>query len=456
MHEKTILLVDDEANMRRVMTIMLQRLNYEVIQAIDGEQALSMLKQEGVDLIITDLRMPKIDGLALLQQLQLQNTDIPVIMVTAHGSVESAVSAMKHGAFDFIIRPFDIDAIEMTIKRALNVGKVQQENRYLRTEIEKGWGEFIGQSAAMHRVYALIKQVAPAKTSIMITGETGTGKEVVARAIHRSSTRSDGLFVPINCAAIPVDILESELFGYSKGAFTGANKDRMGKFETANDGTLFLDEITEMPLNLQAKLLRVLQENTLERLGSNRTISLNIRIIAATNRDPRQAIVDEKLREDLFYRLNVITIDLPPLRERKEDIQSLVNHFLNKHATSMGYRLVDIDPLAINALESYYWPGNVRELENMMERAVVLSNGQTIQVEHLPLELLETTDFIEDSGSEEIEYGSLALQPKVEQLEKQLIIAALEKTQGNKSKASRILEISERSLWYKLKKYVMT
>jgi two-component system response regulator AtoC len=456
MHKKRILLVDDEANMRRVMTIMLQRLSYEVIEATDGEHALNLLKQESVDLIITDLRMPKVDGLALLRQLQIQNTDTPVIMITAHGSVESAVNAMKYGAFDFIIRPFEIDAMEMTIKRALSIGKVQQENRYLRTEIEKGWGEFIGQSSVMRRVYKLIEQVAPAKTSIMITGETGTGKEVVARAVHRASTRSNGLFVPINCAAIPADILESELFGYNKGAFTGAHKDRIGKFETANEGTLFLDEITEMPLNLQAKLLRVLQENTLERLGSNRTISLNIRVIAATNRDPRQAIVDKKLREDLFYRLNVITIDMPPLRERKDDIHSLVNHFLNKHATSMGYRLVDIDPVALQALESYPWPGNVRELENMMERAVVLSNGHNIQVEHLPLELLEKMDSIDDSDSVAMEHGSLALQPKVEQLEKTLIISALEETQGNKSKASRILEISERSLWYKLKKYELT
>jgi len=453
MIKQRILLVDDEANMRRIMTIMLQRLDFEVLQAADGKQALNQLKQEIVDLIITDLRMPKMDGLALLNQLQQQNSDIPVIMITAYGSVESAVSAMKHGAFDFIIRPFEIDALEVAINRALNVGKVQRENRYLRTEVEKGWGEFIGQSPAMRSIYELIEQVAPAKTSVMITGETGTGKEVVARAIHRSSPRANALFVPINCAAIPAEILESELFGYSKGAFTGANKDRMGKFEAANGGTLFLDEITEMHPNLQAKLLRVFQENTLERLGSNRTITLNIRIIAATNRSPRQAIVDEKLREDLFYRLNVITIDLPPLRERKEDIHSLVSHFLEKHATSMGYRAPDIEKQALDILEAYSWPGNVRELENMMERAVVLSNGQAIQVKHLPLDSVEKTDVLKQTAFETKQYETLALQPNVEQLEKNLLMVALEQTKGNKAKASRLLEISERSFWYKLKKY---
>ncbi|HFD12358.1 MAG TPA: sigma-54-dependent Fis family transcriptional regulator, partial [Crenotrichaceae bacterium] len=297
------------------------------------------------------------------------------------------------------------------------------------------------------------EQVAPAKTSVMITGETGTGKEVVARAIHRSSPRANALFVPINCAAIPAEILESELFGYSKGAFTGANKDHMGKFEAANGGTLFLDEITEMHPNLQAKLLRVLQENTLERLGSNRTISLNIRIIAATNRSPRQAIIDEKLREDLFYRLNVINIDLPPLRERKEDIDSLVRHFLKKHAVSMGYRPPEIEQQALNILEAYAWPGNVRELENMMERAVVLSNGQNIQMKHLPLDLVKKVGELKNTDFETRHNETLALQPNIEQLEKNLIMVALEQTNGNKSKASRILEISERSFWYKLKKY---
>jgi two-component system response regulator AtoC len=453
MIQQKILIVDDESSMRRIMEIMLQRLDYQVLQATNGQHALDLLKQQTVDLIITDLRMPGMDGMTLLHMLQQQNSHIPVIIITAHGTVESAVNAMKHGAFDFIIRPFEIDVMEMTIKRALQVEKVQRENRFLRTEVDKGWGEFVGISPAMRHIYELIDKVAPTKASVLITGETGTGKEVVARAIHSSSSRKDALFVPINCAAIPADILESEMFGYSKGAFTGATSERMGKFETAHGGTLFLDEITEMQFSLQAKLLRVLQENTLERLGSNRTISVDIRIIASTNRAPREAINQEKLREDLFYRLNVFTINLPPLRERQKDIHLLVTHFLKKHAASMGYRPMKINQQALSALEYHQWPGNVRELENMMERAVVLSGGQDIQIEHLPMDSMDQVPCSNAVVADSPQLEDLALQPRIEALEKSLIATALQQTQGNKTKASQLLEISERSLWYKLKKY---
>lgn len=452
MTNQRVLVVDDEAKMRRLLEIMLKQMGYDVLQAGNGRQALDLLREEAVDLIITDLRMPELDGMDLLRELNAQNSEVPVIVVTAYGTVDSAVQTMKYGACDYIVRPFELEAVEAAVTRALKLGKVQQENRYLRQQVEKGWGDFVGGSPEMQEVYTMITQVSSTRTSVFIQGETGTGKELVARAIHRLSPRSESLFVPINCAAIPADILESELFGYSKGAFTGAQKEHIGKFELADGGTLFLDEITEMNFNLQAKLLRVLQERTLERLGSHRSIAVDIRVIAASNRDPRQAVTSKKLREDLFYRLNVFTIKLPPLRERKADIIALAEHFLNKYAAEFGFPYGGLDHNVSDQLLAYLWPGNVRELENMMERAIVLSGGKQITIEHLPYEM--------HSGNERVEVpdaiggeGESALNPQIERLEKSLIDKALQKTKGNKAKAAQLLKISERSLWYKLKKY---
>ncbi len=453
MTNQCVLVVDDETKMRRLLEIMLRQMGYEVLQAGDGRQALEILQEQVVDLIITDLRMPELDGIGLLRQLRARNNDISVIVVTAYGTVESAVEAMKYGACDYIVRPFELEAVEAAVKRALKLGKVQMENRYLRQQVDKGWGDFIGASPEMQKVYTMIQQVAPTRTGVLIQGETGTGKELVARAIHRASPRADSLFVPINCAAIPAEILESELFGYSKGAFTGANKEHTGKFELADGGTLFLDEITEMDFNIQAKLLRVLQERTLERLGSNRTISVDIRVIAASNRDPRHAVIEKKLREDLFYRLNVFTIQLPPLRERPTDIIPLANHFLKKHAAEFGFSYDGLDQQASASLIAYSWPGNVRELENMMERAIVLSGGKTITIDHLPHEMHTESEIIGEARAVITEDGDSALNPQIERLEKSLIDQALLKTKGNKSKAAQLLKISERSLWYKLKKY---
>ncbi len=453
MTNQCVLVVDDETKMRRLLEIMLRQMGYEVLQAGDGRQALEILQEQVVDLIITDLRMPELDGIGLLRQLRARNNDISVIVVTAYGTVESAVEAMKYGACDYIVRPFELEAVEAAVKRALKLGKVQMENRYLRQQVDKGWGDFIGASPEMQKVYTMIQQVAPTRTGVLIQGETGTGKELVARAIHRASPRADSLFVPINCAAIPAEILESELFGYSKGAFTGANKEHTGKFELADGGTLFLDEITEMDFNIQAKLLRVLQERTLERLGSNRTISVDIRVIAASNRDPRHAVIEKKLREDLFYRLNVFTIQLPPLRERPTDIIPLANHFLKKHAAEFGFSYDGLDQQASASLIAYSWPGNVRELENMMERAIVLSGGKTITIDHLPHEMHAESEIIGEARAVITEDGDSALNPQIERLEKSLIDQALLKTKGNKSKAAQLLKISERSLWYKLKKY---
>ncbi len=453
MTNQSILVVDDEAKMRRLLEIMLTQLNYTVYQAADGQEALDFLSNQRVDLVITDLRMPKVDGIELLRQLQQQANTISVIVVTAYGTIETAVEAMKYGACDYIVRPFELEAVEASVKRVLKLNKVQRENRYLREEINQGWGEFIGSSLAMQKIYTLIQQVAPTKTGVLIQGETGTGKELVARAIHQASPRADSLFVAINCAAIPAEILEAELFGYSKGAFTGAKKEHVGKFELADGGTLFLDEITEMDFSIQAKLLRVLQERTLERLGSNRTIAIDVRVITASNKDPRQAIEEKKLREDLFYRLNVFTIELPALRERQDDILPLANHFLKKHAADFGYQISEIESEVESYLSSYSWPGNVRELENVMERAIVLSEGKSIAIEHMPIDSGASKPALQQTRIIAEEVNNSGLNTQVEQLEKQLIQQMLEETNNNKAAAAQRLKISERSLWYKIKKY---
>ncbi len=454
MKNQSILVVDDEAKMRRLLEIMLTQLSHQVYQAEDGQQALDFLKENQVDLVITDLKMPHVDGISLLRQLRAANNNVAVIVVTAYGTVETAVETMKYGACDYIVRPFELDAVEAAVERALKLNKVQREKHYLQEEVNHGWGEFIGQSVEMQKIYKLIQQVALTKTSVLIQGETGTGKELVARAIHKASPRANSLFVAINCAAIPVDLLESELFGYRKGAFTGANKDHIGKFELADEGTLFLDEITEMDYSLQAKLLRILQERSLERLGSHQSIPIDVRVIAASNRDPKQAITENKLREDLYYRLNVFTIDLPPLRERQADIIPLAYHFLRKYTTDFGYSFSGMTPEAETYLVNYQWLGNVRELENIMERAVVLSAGMTISCEHFPVEISVINPEAQISTStHSTELVTDGLSNQVEQLEKQLITQALEKTNDNKVAAAQILKISERSLWYKIKKY---
>ena len=330
-----VLIADDEPNARRMLEILLRKLGCEVFSAADGKEALGILHETPMDLMITDLNMPGMNGLELLAALRQEGYSFPVIVVTAFGTVENAVAAMKLGAFDFIIRPLDVEHVKLVVHRALDVHRVHQENVFLRDEMNKDWGEFVGQSPAMQKTYELIRQAGPSKASIFIIGETGTGKELVARAVHSHSERQ-GLFVPINCAAIPAEILESELFGYVRGAFTGAHKDRIGKFELAHGGTLFLDEITEMNPAIQAKLLRVLQESRIDRLGSNKSIEVDIRIIAATNRDPIGAVQAGRLREDLYYRINVLSIQLPPLRERREDIPLLARHFLKKYRRSVN------------------------------------------------------------------------------------------------------------------------
>jgi two-component system, NtrC family, response regulator AtoC len=450
---RRILVVDDEPKMRRLLELTLQGMGHRAVQAPDGIDALELLAAEPCDLVLTDMRMPRLDGLGLLRAMRERGIETPVVMLTAHGTVESAVEAMKLGAVDYILRPFEMSTVELAVTRALAIGEVQRENRFLRDEVGRGWGEFIGQGEAMTRLYALVRQVAVARSSVFIVGETGTGKELVARAIHQQSGRT-GLFVPYNCAAIPAELLEGELFGSRKGAFTGADRDRVGRFEASSGGTIFLDEITEMPVGLQGKLLRVLQEGVVERLGTQVPIALDLRVVAATNRDPALAMAEGRLRADLYYRLNVVRVDVPPLRERREDIPLLAEHFLARYSRELGRHPPRLAAETLALLGTYAWPGNVREVQNLMERAAVLARGSTITPDQLPPELLDAPP--QPAGAEvpaDASGDTLVLQPQVDALEWRLIRDALRRTGDNKSAAARLLEISERSLWYKLKKY---
>lgn len=447
---KYILAVDDEPSMLRLLEISLRQAGYQPLTAKDGRDALDIINTKKVDCVVTDLHMPRMDGLQLLKEIRKTDAELPVIIVTAQGEIKSAIEAMKSGASDYILRPFDLVELELAIKRALSVCRLVVENRFLREEKSGNTG-LIGNSSVMRQLALSIKQVAPEKATVLVAGETGTGKELVARAIHKASPRSEALFVAVNCAAIPHEMLESELFGHERGAFTGAVKERIGKFELADGGTLFLDEVTEMPMQLQAKLLRALQEGVIERLGGNYPIAVDIRVVAATNRNPKEAIKDGKLREDLYYRLNVFRIDLPALNVRKSDIEQLATHFLAK-------RHVEISAHALQMLMQYDWPGNVRELENVLERAAIISGNQCIQPQHLPAEMLTSSDAITMmdtpvNDAVDTSENPLCLPHAVTGLERALIAKALVLTSGNKSKAAKLLEISERSLWYKLSQY---
>ncbi len=463
--QKIILAVDDEPHMLRLLEISLKQAGYKPVLARDGKEALEIVKNQTIDLVVSDLHMPIMNGLDLLKNIRLENESLPFVMVTAMGEIKTAVEAMKAGAADYILRPFDLETLELAIAKALSVKRLTLENTYLKAtnlyeSKDIGHTGLIGQSAPMLALKQLIVQVAPEKATVLITGETGTGKELVAKAIHQASKRKDALFVALNCAAIPEEMLESELFGHEKGAFTGAVKERIGKFELADGGTLFLDEITEMPIHLQAKLLRALQEGVIEKLGGNKQIHLDIRLLAATNRDPLQAVKAGKLREDLYYRLNVFQLSVPPLRERGQDVRLLAQYFLAKLINNNAIELMSED--AIAQLQSYDWPGNVRELENVIERATILSGRQTVQRQHLPADIQQNG--IQTSHLSVLETGlesapvlgyraSLSIPQMTAKIEKDMICAALESTHGNKSKAAKLLEISERSLWNKLDAY---
>ena len=446
MTNATILVVDDDERLRHTLSLLLRTAGHEVVAAADVPGAEDVLRERDVDLVISDVRMPGGSGLDLLDGMKRLEADTPVILLTAYGTVASAVQAMQRGAFDYVLKPFDADELKLRVSRALALRRFRAENEFLRErpEGEPGLDDLIGVSARLRHVVELAKQVAESSASVLITGETGTGKEVLARSIHRRSPRAERLLVPVNLAAVPLELLESELFGHARGAFTGAVTERAGKLELADGGTLFLDEVGDAPLALQPKLLRVLQDGIIERVGSNQRRNVDVRVISATNRNLEEAITAGHFRSDLYYRLRVIQIEMPPLRDRPEDIRYLTAHFLRRFGQRRAGGPPGITHEALRLLEGYRWPGNVRELENVVERAVVLCRGDTIGTSLLDLR---------ERASDVPERGGLRLEEALDRVEREMILRALEETKHVKARAARLLGVSERSLWYKLKKH---
>lgn len=447
-----ILVIDDEQSMRDFLSIMLKKEGHDVVAAENGSDALKAVQTEIFDLVISDVRMPGLDGIDVLKTVKEVSPETVVIMVTAYATAETAVEAMKLGAYDYITKPFKVDEIKLIIQKALEKGHLRKENILLRREIESrsGFENFIGTSEPMQKIFSLIRQVADTRSTVLITGESGTGKELVARAIHFNSTRKDKPFVTINCGALPETLLESELFGYMKGAFTGAAANKEGLFEAANCGTIFLDEISATTPALQIKLLRVLQEREFMRLGGTTEIKVDVRVIAASNKDLLAEVSKGAFREDLYYRLNVIQIDLPALRDRKEDIPVLVDFFLNKFSSGKGPK--KMAPDALKMLMSYRWAGNVRELENTIERLMILTSGDTIRLEHVPDSVKNLQPCAELIPSD-IPDAGLDLEALLENAEKALLQKAMDKTGGVKTEAAKLLGLSFRSLRHRLQKY---
>ncbi|MBU1209026.1 MAG: sigma-54 dependent transcriptional regulator [Proteobacteria bacterium] len=446
-----ILIVDDEKVQREMLAGFLVKQGYGAMTAEDGPRALEKFKSGTFDLVLTDYRMPAMEGIQLLKEIKRLNPEAVVVIMTAYGTVGTAVTAMKEGAYDYLTKPIDLDELLLLIQRVEREIGLGQENRELKEQLrEKFKVDFIvSTSRQMGEALNLVGRVAQSQATVLILGESGTGKELIARAIHYSSLRADKPLVKVNCAALPENLLESELFGHEKGAFTGAVARRIGRFEQADRGSIFLDEIGDLSPSLQMKLLRVLQEKEFERLGSNQTIKSDVRVIAATNRNLEEAIQKGTFREDLYYRLNVVTISLPPLRERKEDIAPLVEHFLKKYNRENKKNATSLSKEVRDLLMNYHYPGNVRELENIMERAVVLCRGETLTVQDLPLNLRET----KVEAALEHARESRNLPAALEEIERQMIANALEKSSGVQTKAAAELGISERVLRYKMKKY---
>jgi two-component system response regulator AtoC len=445
-----VLIVDDEEQMRELLAKVLEKNGYQVMTAGDGGQALTLLEKEPMDLVVTDVRMPGLDGMEALKAIKELNPEIVVIIMTAFGSIDQAVQAVKEGAYDYINKPFKIDEMLLTIKKALEERRLRHEVTALRHELHTRYHfeNLIGKSRAMQEVFSLIEQVASSRSTMMIYGKSGTGKELVARAIHYNSLRANKAFVPVNCAAIPSELLESELFGHEKGSFTGAIATKVGKFELATEGSLFLDEVGSMRLDLQAKILRALQEREIERVGGTRTIKIDVRVIAATNRDLKKAVEEGTFREDLYYRLDVVPITLPPLRQRRDDIPLLVEHFIAKYNREFNRRVKGFSAGATAALYQYDWPGNVRELENVIERAVALAQSETISLRELPLDIsILGRDMIED-----IQKAGLSLREARSHFEKQYILNILEKVQWNQTEAARLLGLHRNTLLWKFQR----
>ncbi len=450
-----ILIVDDERSMRELLEIYFLNAGHAVDTAADGEAGVARLTEEEYDLVITDLRMPKTHGMVVLERCRALHPDTPVIVMTAFATTQTAIEAMKMGAYDYFTKPFKLDEVDVVIAKALEKRRLVIENRQLRKELSERqrFEDIIGKSPAMRRVFDLVDRVAPTRANVLLEGESGTGKELVARAIHRRSDRRGGPFLVINCAAIPEQLLESELFGHKRGAFTGATTDKQGLFQAAHGGTLFLDEIGELPLSMQVKLLRVLQERRVKAVGDVHEVEVDVRVIAATNRRLEAEVRAGRFREDLYFRLNVICVELPPLRDRAGDVALLAHHFLRKYAIELGKPMEGFEPEAMDRLLQHRFPGNVRELENVVERAVALADHERVTVHELPpsLQRQEATAPAA-SGPPALPEGGLDLEALVDDFERNLIAQALARTGGLKKEAARLLGMSFRQLRYKIDK----
>jgi Response regulator containing CheY-like receiver, AAA-type ATPase, and DNA-binding domains len=451
-----ILVVDDEESIREFLEIMLKKEGYEVTLAEDGQKAKDLLTKKSFDMIISDLQMPHVTGIELLKHVKDSYPDTVFMLITAFGTTETAVEAMKMGAYDYLTKPFKIDEVRMNIQNALRSKNLEVENRTLKKELVKEYSfqNMVGNSAPMHAIYDMVKRVSQTPTNVLITGESGTGKEVVAKAIHYNGPLKDRPFVTVNCGAIPENLMESEMFGHKKGSFTGAVADKVGLFEVADGGTLFLDEVGELPLTIQVKLLRAIQERVIRRVGATDDMKVDVRIIAATNRNLEEMVAKGGFRQDLFYRLNVINIRTPSLRERRDDVPLLANHFLKKYNERLNKAIGAISTEAMEILKKYDYPGNVRELENMIERTVALEGGATILPESLP-PMVNTPSGRKMASSNEIEIGDdgVDLDKVMGQIEKELLVKAIHSANGVKKRAAKLLHISFRSMRYRIEKY---
>jgi two-component system response regulator AtoC len=449
---KRILIIDDEESFRHMLSVILIKEGYEVEASSNGEEGLQKAAASPFDQILCDIRMPHMDGLEFLRKIKKTGVEAAIIMMSAYGTVDTAIEAMKLGAYDYISKPFKPDEIILTLRKAEEREQLRRENQLLKKEVEKEYSfeSIVSKNEQMQKIFDVIRKVSQYKSTVLITGESGTGKELVARALHYNSDRSQNPFIAVNCGAIPENLLESELFGHAKGAFTDAIRTKKGLFEEADGGTLFLDEIGELPGQLQVKLLRVLQDGEIRRIGESKPIQIDVRIVAATVRDLSNEVNEGRFREDLFYRLNVLPIHIPPLRERKEDIPLLIQHFIGKYNKAMNKNVADIDRRALETLINYKWYGNVRELENTVERAIVLSEKKNIEFENLPMEV---QNFKEEFQAEPWPDEEYSIKKTSKTLEINLIKKALKKTKGNHTHAAKLLEISHRALLYKIKEY---
>ncbi|MDZ7267723.1 MAG: sigma-54 dependent transcriptional regulator [candidate division KSB1 bacterium] len=442
MQEKSILIVDDEESVRDSLERVLRKAGYVTRSASSGEEALALMSAAAADIVLTDLRMPDGDGMNLLKSLKKKYPDVEVIVLTGYGTIETAVEAIKEGAYDFITKPPKKAVILSTVERAIERQNLAQENKYLKAQLGRGdYEEIIGRSQAFQQVMQMVERVAPLISTVLITGESGTGKELIARAIHRKSPRAKNRFIPVNSAAIPENLIESELFGHVKGAFTGAMRDKQGLFKVADGGTLFLDEISSVPLNLQVKLLRAIEQKEILPVGSTRPEIIDVRIIAATNKDLAAEVAQGNFREDLYYRLNVVGINIPPLRERVEDIPELVNHFIKVYNAQLNKQIRGAHEAVLNAFKTYEWKGNVRELENVVERAMIMCDSDMLQLAHFP------PMFLAKPGLEEVEGG---LKGSVRKFERDAIFKALQAAGQDKSKAASLLGMSLSTLYRKM------